>query len=58
LAKNGKNQPKIEFFDFFEKVSFFYCIRWDVFPDLKNVKIAGQKIGQFLPILDTVYEFK
>jgi hypothetical protein len=38
----------MEFFDFFEKVSFVYCICsknvWDVFHDLKNVKIAKRSL--------------
>jgi hypothetical protein len=41
-------------FDFFYEQVFF------VFYDLKNVKIAGKslKIGQFLTLLATFYEFK
>jgi hypothetical protein len=60
LAKLTKN----EIFGFFFKSPIFECnyskaVR-DVFHDLKNVKIAEKslKIGQFLPILATVYEFK
>jgi hypothetical protein len=53
-------KTKIEFFYFFEKVSFLDCIRSkNLLHDLKNVKIAEKslKIGQFYPILPTFYEF-
>jgi hypothetical protein len=59
LEKLSKN----EIFGFFLKVSFLNVIIlltvWDVFHDLKNVKIAEKslKIGQLLPILATFYEF-
>jgi hypothetical protein len=44
---NWQKWPKMEFFDFFEKVSFLDCIRSknfsNLFHDLKNVKIAKKK---------------
>jgi hypothetical protein len=43
VAEIGKKLPKMEFFDFFEKVLFFtvFVLRMsDVFHDLKNVKKA------------------
>jgi hypothetical protein len=52
------------FFRFFQKSFIFDYIRcknvWDVFHDLKNVKIAQRslKICQFWPILAIFYEFK
>jgi hypothetical protein len=54
----------MKFFDFFEISKKKKCNRTktvsNVFHDLKNVKIAAKKmkIGQFLPILATFYEFK
>jgi hypothetical protein len=60
--KLAKNDPNIEFYDLFGKSLILYCIAkivWDVFHDLKNVKMAQRswKICQFWPILATFYEF-
>jgi hypothetical protein len=45
VAEIGLTWPKIEFFDFFEKVSFFtdFTDVSNVFHDLKNLRIAKKK---------------
>jgi hypothetical protein len=47
--------------DFFGQITFFACNRsktvWDVFDDLKNVKIA-EKVCKYRSIFTTFYEFK
>jgi hypothetical protein len=63
VAKIGKIDQKFHFWIFFKSI-IFECNNsetvWDVFHDLKNVKIAEHflKIGQLLPILATFYEFE